>query len=274
MLGYSGEEVQALGVGLLETLVHPDDVDRLRAANISARELADGGVLALRFRILHADGTFRWLHRRVTPFARDETGSVTQLFGVSRDITDLVEAEDRLREAALHDALTGLPNRTLLDDRLSNALARCRRTAGEIAVLFCDLDGFKDVNDNGGHRAGDAVLKVTAERLKSALRSQDTVARIGGDEFVIVLEPSIGQDCDAAGISDMRTVALTVAERIKSAVGVPIRVHGSHYAVTVSIGVSFAGDGCDPGEVLRGADMGRCTGRSWPARTGPRSLSR
>jgi diguanylate cyclase (GGDEF)-like protein/PAS domain S-box-containing protein len=256
MLGYTAEDLLALGDRVFDELVHPDDVERLRVANEAARELADGAVLMQRYRIKHADGDFRWLSRRITPFARDGEGLVTEVLGVARDVTDVVGVEERLREAALHDALTGLPNRTLLTDRLSNALARCGRSHAEVAVLFCDLDGFKSVNDSGGHDIGDQVLRETAERLTSSVRTQDTVARIGGDEFVVILEPAPQRETDADGSGgfDVRRVAAAVAERITSAVALPIDIGGLSYTVTSSIGITFADDRCDPAEVLRNAD--------------------
>ncbi len=253
ILGYQSEDVIALGASLLDTLVHPDDVPRLRDGNASIRELADGGVILQRFRARHVDGSYRWLSRRVTPFARDEDGAVIQMLGVARDVTDIVEMEDRLREAALHDPLTGLPNRTLLGDRLTNALARCRRTSCEVAVLFCDLDGFKQVNDTGGHAAGDHVLRVTADRLREMLRTQDTVARLGGDEFVIVLEPGPKREGEDAPF-DVREAAFAVAERVKAEVARPIDIDGHAYSITASIGITFADDSGDPGETLRDAD--------------------
>ena len=123
------------------------------------------------------------------PFRRDDSGAVVEVLGVLRDITDVVQAEEQLSHGALHDPLTGLPNRALLLDRLEAALARSTREHREIAVLFCDLDGFKQVNDTAGHAAGDAVLIEAATRLGTVLREGDTVARVGGDEFVLVVEP-------------------------------------------------------------------------------------
>ncbi len=158
MLGYTSQDLADFGEAIVATIAHPGDVVRLRAANQAVRDLEDGGVLQIRYRALHANGGYRWLSRRVTPFTRDEDGVVTQVLGVARDITDVVEVEERLRLAALQDALTGLPNRTLMADRLSSALSRISRSGAELAVLFVDLDGFKPVNDSLGHAAGDMVL--------------------------------------------------------------------------------------------------------------------
>ena len=206
-------------------------------------------MLQIRYRALHAGGDYRWLSRRVTPFVRDQRGDVTQILGVARDITDVVEVEERLRLAALQDALTGLPNRTLMADRLRNALARSSRSGAELAVLFVDLDGFKRVNDTGGHQAGDEVLRVTADRLRASLRTVDSVARVGGDEFVVLVEAA------PLGEIDVRHDARAIAERIKDTLAEPIAFAGATYRVTASVGITFAQAGTDPDAVLRDADM-------------------
>ncbi len=176
---------------------------------------------------------------------------MTQLLGVASDVTELVQIEQQLAEAALHDALTGLPNRTLLVDRLSNTLARTNRSGHELAVLFCDLDGFKAVNDDGGHEAGDAVLEATAARLLATLRAEDTAARVGGDGFVVIVEPSsrTWAGPDGAPI-DVRAYAVQLAERLEAALAAPIDFDGHEYAVTVSIGLAFARAGDDVEDVL------------------------
>ncbi len=267
MLGYTDTQVQQLGSAVHATLVHPDDVPRLRAANAASRSLDDGQVLQIRYRAMAADGHFRWLSRRATPFRRDTDGEVTQLLAVARDVTEIVQVEERMTEAALHDPLTRLPNRTLLSDRLALALRRTDRTGTDVAILFCDLDGFKNVNDTAGHAAGDAVLIATAERLQAILRPQDTVARVGGDEFVVLLEP-LQQGAAVArpgpadsspalqdtADDDPRRDAAVVATRIEQALREPVTVAGVQHVVTVSIGMTFARAGDDPDEALRDAD--------------------
>ncbi|MGZ4639992.1 MAG: diguanylate cyclase domain-containing protein, partial [Actinomycetes bacterium] len=184
--------------------------------------------------------------------------------GASRKLRRQADAN---RELATHDNLTGLPNRTVLVERLDAALTRSARNGREIAVLFCDLDGFKRVNDTGGHAAGDAVLLETARRLNSVLRGDDTVARVGGDEFVIVVEPwhrssgDVPADLRRRGAQSDRAVAVRVAERVAAAVRQPITVNGVEHVITASIGIAYAtlapGEGTGTAsaeEVLHDAD--------------------
>ena len=251
MLGHTAEQVVSLGADAAAALVHPDDTGLLLAANLAAQDLPDGEVLQVRYRARHADGSWRWLSRRVTPFARDNGGAVVQVLGVARDVTDTVLVEERLARAALHDPLTGLPNRRGLTDRLAEALARSTRTGSTVTVLFCDLDGFKAVNDTGGHSAGDAVLVAAGERIRAALRDQDTVARVGGDEFVVVLEgppPLPGSHDEPTATVD------AVAERLRTALAQPVLVNAKRFRVTVSIGSAQARTGDDPDRLLRDAD--------------------
>lgn len=145
VLGFSVAELQALGTDRVTALVHPDDQAEVRAVEGAAGDLDDGQVAQVQYRARHIDGGWRWLNRRVTPFRRDAGGRVVELLSVVRDVTDVVEAENRLTHAALHDPLTGLPNRARLMQRLEAALVRGRRDGRGVAVLFCDLDGFKHV---------------------------------------------------------------------------------------------------------------------------------
>jgi diguanylate cyclase (GGDEF)-like protein/PAS domain S-box-containing protein len=241
LLGYSKEYTESLGSRVVDVLVHPEDQAKVRDVNLRARSLREGEVLELRYRLRHADGEWRWQSRHVVPFKRDKSGAVVEVLGILRDITDVVRAEELLTHDALHDSLTGLPNRDLLIDRLEEALIRSDREHRTIAVLFCDLDGFKHVNDTAGHAAGDAVLMETARRLQNTVRDGDTVARVGGDEFVLVIEPwnrarSDGENND---VVDDEGLALRVADRVVTALRVPITVGGVRHQVTVSVGVTY-----------------------------------
>lgn len=243
VLGLTVHDLAQLGPDAIRTLVHPDDQAPLRAMNQAAATLGQGEVLQLRYRGRHVDGSWRWLHRRITPFRRDASGRVVEVLGVVRDVTDLVEAEERLAHAALHDGLTGLPNRALLLDHLESALARSARDEeGVVSLLFCDLDGFKRVNDLEGHAVGDAVLVEAASRIRSVLREGETVSRFGGDEFVVVLEPWHRSVIDLDEHAGAELPAVEVANRISAVLRPPFVVAGSEYVVSASIGIAHAAD--------------------------------
>ncbi len=163
---------------------------------------------------------------------------------VLRDISERKENEERIRRLAHHDHLTGLPNRNLLNDRMNHALARARRHGGRMAVLYVDLDHFKPINDTLGHMAGDMVLKEVAARLTDCVRSSDTVARVGGDEFVLVIE-EIARPGEAA----------RVARKIVDVLTAPIAVGKTECTISASIGVAvFPDDGLTIDEVSKAAD--------------------
>ena len=163
---------------------------------------------------------------------------------IARDITDRKALERRLTSQATHDPLTGLPNRLLLIDRLTHALSRAERSGRSLAVLFCDLDRFKVVNDSLGHTAGDALLFTTASRFRTAVRTADTVARFGGDEFVILVE----------NLAD-ETDAVRVAEQLTASLDEPVRIGNQDLHVTASIGIAVGRPGRDTAEALvRDAD--------------------
>ncbi|MGZ8652636.1 MAG: diguanylate cyclase domain-containing protein [Actinomycetota bacterium] len=174
----------------------------------------------------------------------DASGNVIGLLGITREINELKRTELDLQHLATHDPLTGLPNRYLLIDRLSQTLARAKRSRSIFAVLFLDLDDFKAVNDAQGHEFGDLVLQKLAEELLGSVRSSDTVSRIDGDEFVIVLETLGG-----------RQDAKLVADKILRSVATPLTLEGHEVRMTVSIGISFHPDNAGDAEVLlRAAD--------------------
>ena len=162
---------------------------------------------------------------------------------VYSDVTERKRREEEVRDLAHHDALTGLPNRRLLDDRIAQAFASARRSRERVAFMLLDLDRFKPINDTYGHEAGDAVLKVVAARLKGCVRESDTVARVGGDEFVVMLPMRAAQD------------AVRVADKVLATLAEPIRVAGNEVQIGVSIGISvFPEDAVDKEELLKYAD--------------------
>jgi diguanylate cyclase (GGDEF)-like protein/PAS domain S-box-containing protein len=174
----------------------------------------------------------------------DEAGNVVGVVGLIRDITARKAAEQQIEYQAYHDALTGLANRRLFQEHLSLALALAQRRNSIVAVLFLDLDHFKLVNDSLGHSVGDALLREVAQRLKATVREGDTVARVGGDEFTIVLQDLPRSDA-----------AAVVARKVLRTVAAPMDVEGHRLYVTTSIGITlFPDDGDDAETLLKNAD--------------------
>lgn len=175
---------------------------------------------------------------------KDNQAVITHYVGVLSSITQLVQRQQTLEIEANHDALTGLPNRRLLFDRLKQAILRSRRSQQRLAVCYLDLDGFKQVNDTLGHDAGDNVLRLIAGRLSDALRGEDTVVRLGGDEFVLLL-----------GNLDNEDRAGQLLERLLQDIAKPMVIYGKPTLVTASIGVTFyPQDKSDPEQLLKHAD--------------------
>jgi diguanylate cyclase (GGDEF)-like protein/PAS domain S-box-containing protein len=217
------------------TSVHAEDAERVELGLI---ELISRGSTTLQYRIMRPDGELRWLEDRVH-VVRDEHGRPLRLDGVATDISERRVYEQRLDFLANHDGLTGLPNRNLLNDRLSQALALAHRTGRQVAVLFLDLDQFKYVNDHYGHTAGDELLRSVTQRLSGELREGDTVARLGGDEFAVIL-------WDAPDPSE----ALELAQRLLAALARPIPIDGQQLQVSASIGISLYPQDGDSAELL------------------------
>jgi len=162
-----------------------------------------------------------------------------------REISDRKQAEKQIRQMAYHDSLTGLPNRKLFSDRLGIALTQAQRNKKEVGIAMLDLDNFKDVNDTLGHDVGDLLLKATAERLSAALRKGDTVARMGGDEFALILP-------DLKGVQD----AIQVAQKIVESFRKPFLIDTHQLVVTTSIGIAvYPDDGIDEGVLVKNADI-------------------
>lgn len=201
--------------------------DARRTGTVAALEVELGG-----------DGAQRVCEARLVPVGKGD------LVIVVRDVTSRRQAEELLEHFAYHDPLTGLPNRRLFDDRLEHAVERARRQRERFGVLYVDLDQFKEVNDRFGHRAGDRLLKAVSERLAAKLRSSDTLARVGGDEFMLLIE-TFRHPEDLA----------RVAEILLRALEPPIDLEGLHHSISASIGVAiFPYDG-ESGELLvRSAD--------------------
>ena len=185
-----------------------------------------------------------WVFAKASPL-HDQSGNIIGAIESIRDITAQKQAEEQIRQMAYHDSLTGLPNRKLFSDRLGIALAQAQRSQKGVAVTMLDLDHFKDVNDTLGHDVGDLLLKAAAERLSAALRKGDTVARFGGDEFVLILP-------DLKGMEDVIQVAQKIVESFRQ----PFLIDTHQLIVTTSIGIAvYPHDGTDEGILLKNADI-------------------
>lgn len=228
--------------------VHPEDRSMVEEAVRATLET--GAPYAIDHRIVRPDGTIRMVHESAE-VERDELGKPTRMSGTVQDVTERRQAEQTLREKdahlefiAYHDALTGLPNRALLMDRLNHAVSRAERSDDRMALLFIDLDRFKTINDSLGHAVGDTVLQTVAGRLKMLVREVDTLSRLGGDEFVVLLET----------ISDGREAAL-VAEKIIHALEKVLVVGNYPLHISASIGISlYPEDGKDAETLMKHAD--------------------
>jgi diguanylate cyclase (GGDEF)-like protein/PAS domain S-box-containing protein len=219
--------------------VHPDDVELFDDAIRTA--LRQNHAFTTEHRIVRPDETVRVI-RAIGRILRDDSGSAISIIGSAQDITERKGLEERLKHDALHDSLTTLPNRVLFRDRVHHALERASRTGHSIAVLFVDLDNFKNVNDTLGHATGDELLQAVAERIRDCLRNSDTAARLGGDEFAVLLEET------------EKTGATLVADRLLAAFQEPVSFQGIDISVKASIGIALGNAGKRVDDLLRGAD--------------------
>ncbi len=247
MTGYQPEE--SLRHSLFDLLT-PTSAEQARMLLDGALAHESGGdgdpdsARVLEVELQRRDGATVWTESTVS-FQRDDAGRAVSLLGVTRDITSRKQAESRLSYLAYYDALTGLPNRLLLYDRLGRVLTRLTREQTLAAVMLLDLDHFKDVNDTYGHSAGDELLVQVAKRLNGCVRESDTVARMSGDEFVLLL-PLIGAHEHAAA----------TAQRVLTTFAAPFPIAGRQLTVTPSLGISFApDDALTPELLLQHADL-------------------
>lgn len=241
------------------TTLHPDD---LPVWEHFIRRIQQGNsfLSGVEYRVRHADGSWRW-HSTSATAVRNDQGELLSIVGICHDITDRKELEEALRHQATHDTLTGLPNRTLFLDRLEHEMAVARRRGRGGALLFLDLDNFKSINDTLGHNIGDRLLIAVADRLRALVREADTVARMGGDEFTVLLPEAGGRD----SVAD-------VATRICQALYKVFLVEGHELFVSASVGIStYPEDGNSVSTLMKLADMamyrakaaGRNTWRFW-----------
>jgi len=237
LCGYGPETVRGRS---LERLLTPEG-DEGNALHEAMRAEAD---ISLMVHAPHSDGSLYWAQLRVAP-VRDERGAVSHRVCVLTDMTATMNYQAQLEHQANHDALTGLPNRNLCVDRLTQAMGYAQRYNHTVWVAVLDLDNFKQVNDNLGHAAGDELLREVAARLRASLRESDTVARLGGDEFVLVLLNSAQA---APSQAMLQQLLATVAQ--------PVQIGGREVAVSCSMGVSlYPNDGTDASALMRHADI-------------------
>jgi diguanylate cyclase (GGDEF)-like protein/PAS domain S-box-containing protein len=225
---------------IYDRFVHPEERDEV-AARRHTMAGSQHAATQVQRRLIHADGSVLWVQVLISRIQEGDRFVTLLAFD---DVTAERAAKERLEHAALHDSLTGLPNRRLLGDRLEQALQRSRRLGCLTSVLYLDLDRVKQVNDALGHAAGDVALEIIGRRLAAEVRESDTVARVGGDEFVVVCE----------GVDDPDHVT-QLADRLLAVIAEPMDVHGNRVVLTASIGlVSSTGD-ASADELLGAADM-------------------
>lgn len=241
ILGYSDNFLRDTHAWL--EIVHPDDRAHYNLAVAThLKGLTDHFYCEYRVRAL--TGEYRWLAARGIAL-RNRKGIATQMAGSVSDITDRIQREQQIRDLALNDQLTGLPNRRSLMESLPAAIAEAERRAHQIGVIFIDLDRFKNVNDARGHLFGDALLVAITQRLPQVLRAYDLLLRHGGDELVVIL----------TGLAS-RAEAASVAQRLLELISAPVAIEGADIRITASIGVAlFPGDGQDADGLLGCADM-------------------
>ncbi|MFO7527402.1 MAG: EAL domain-containing protein [Marinobacter sp.] len=240
--GFSPEEAVGRNCRFLQG--YSDDPSNEPALTEIRKALATGGETSVVLRNFRKDGTPFWNDLYLSPIRNDE-GEVTHFVGVQNDISERKDVENQLAYNASHDVLTQLPNRALLEDRLEQACRFAQRHGRTLALLFIDLDGFKLINDSLGHRTGDKLLIEVARRLKEVCRTGDTVARVSGDEYVMLL-PDLTRNDDA----------LMVVEQIMRALSAPYNVNDENLHLTASIGIATTdGNISQPTELIQQADL-------------------
>ncbi len=239
LYGYSKEEAIGQPVNILHA---PEDIDHITSEVISAVEKF--GKWTGEVRMLHKNGNIGWIESMCVPIY-DSNNQMVGALGVNRDITDRIKETERLQHLAHYDQLTKIPNRYLLLDRVEHLIAQSERNKSTFALLYIDLDKFKSINDTKGHAFGDQVLIETALRLKQSIRNSDTVARIGGDEFVLLLENISNKD-------DVSTMIETLTKELNRA----YTINDEKFEVSCSIGVAiYPDEGITTDTLLATADI-------------------
>jgi len=238
LYGYTKEEAVGQAVSILHV---PEDIDHITAEVISAVE--KHGKWTGEVRMLHKNGQIGWIESMCVPI-HDENDQMVGALGINRDITDRMQKAQHLARLAHYDQLTEIPNRYLLLERITHLIAQYKRNAHGFALLYIDLDKFKIINDTRGHAFGDQILKEAASRITQNIRTSDTIARIGGDEFVLLLENTSDKD-------DISTIAETII-KVLSRVFI---INDEEIKIGCSIGVStYPDDGTTIDALLSAAD--------------------
>lgn len=240
LYGYSKGQVMGQAVNILHV---PEDSADITSEVIST--VADKGKWSGEIRMLHKDGHIGWVESMCVPIY-DEEGQILGALGINRDITERKTETARLEHLAHYDQLTNVPNRYLLLDRLSHLITQSERNEYRFALLFIDIDKFKLINDTQGHIFGDQVLKEVAVRLSNAIRNSDTLARFGGDEFIILLENILDKN-----------IAATMTKTIIKALKQDFIIENKIVDISCSVGVAiFPDDGNTTDTLITTADKG------------------
>lgn len=238
MFGFTESEINT-NMESWKNRIHPDDAESM---NNAVNDYLSGKTekYTHEHRVICKDKSIKWVLSRGMTVERDKNGHPIRMVGTHADITERKQLETKLENLAHFDALTNLPNRTLFGDRLKLALAYAKRERKMLAVMFVDLDQFKEINDIYGHKIGDKVLKKVSQRLISCVRESDTVARIGGDEFIVLL-PIIDSEVDATRVANKIVTAVAKAIEIvkPSEISQPIKVIQKNLHVSASIGIAI-----------------------------------
>jgi diguanylate cyclase (GGDEF)-like protein/PAS domain S-box-containing protein len=243
MYGFQEGEIPNMAAEL-DSRTHPDDVAQM-ALDRDAHFAGRTAIYHNEHRIRCKDGSWKWVLSRGMLINRDTDGRPLRMIGTHTDITDRKSAEALVRQQAFFDTLTGLPNRRMLRDRLEQEIKRCKRDAQQLAILFIDLDHFKEVNDTLGHGNGDLLLVQAAQRIQDCVREADTVARMGGDEFTVILTE----------VSDAPRLEPTL-QKILRAVEQVFQLGNEQVFVSASIGITlYPADACDIDDLLKNADQ-------------------
>lgn len=238
LYGYSKEEAIGQAVSILHV---PEDTAHVTAEVISAVEKF--GKWTGEVRMLHKDGHIGWIESMCVPIFDDEDQMIGAL-GINRNISDRIKESERLAHLAHYDQLTEIPNRYLLLDRIEHLIVQSERNENSFALLYIDLDNFKIINDTRGHLFGDKVLKEAASRLSQSIRHSDTIARIGGDEFVLLLE-------EISGREDISSMAEIIIQELNK----KFIIEDDTFEIGGSIGIAvYPDDGTSTDALLRSAD--------------------